>query len=300
MGTKIGVDGGGTKTECILVDGSGTVVARQLAPGCNPNIVGRAEAARIVKDALAALLAAARLPPATAPSVTLLCMAGSRVFWSEFAASLEGRGRAVATDDSLPVLELATDGGPGLVLHAGTGSFVAARAGAGLEDVHYAGGLGFRFGDPGSGYDIGQRAISRALLEIEGWRAPSALGALLREVAGSASIDTILGYFYNDPAPNARIAAVAPAVLRLAAGGDPQARAVAVESASGLLELAVSVAATLFPGLPPSSLRAGLSGSILTQPVIAEALAARSPFTLRPVDAAPIEGVRRLLTRLAE
>jgi len=32
---------------------------------------------------------------------------------------------------------------------------VAARTKAGaIEDTHYAGGLGFRFGDPGSGYDI--------------------------------------------------------------------------------------------------------------------------------------------------
>ena len=49
----------------------------------------------------------------------------------------------------------------------------AARDAAGA--IHYAGGLGWRFGDPGSGYDLGRRAITRALLELQGWLPPSRL-----------------------------------------------------------------------------------------------------------------------------
>jgi glucosamine kinase len=295
MNYKIGVDGGGTKTECILVDESGVIVARKLAPGCNPNVVGREDAARIVTQALTDLVSDFRFPTST---FALLCMAGNRAFWREFAASLAGFGRVVTTDDSVPVLELATDGGPGLVLHAGTGSFVAARADAGaIEGIHYAGGLGFRFGDPGSGYDIGRHAIARALLELQGWSAPSGLGALLQSITGLAAVDAILGHFYGDPAPNPKIAALAPAVLRLAAEGDSAARELAVGSASGLLDLAVGVAAKVFPQKPADSLRTGLSGSILNHPVIFQALAARSPLSLTPVDAPPIEGVRRLLQK---
>ena len=36
--------------------------------------------------------------------------------------------------------------------------------------MHYAGGLGWRFNDPGSGYDLGRRAIARALLDD--WTTP--------------------------------------------------------------------------------------------------------------------------------
>jgi N-acetylglucosamine kinase-like BadF-type ATPase len=225
-------------------------------------------------------------------------MAGSRPFWREFGAALSGYGRVVATDDSLPVLELATEGGPGLVLHAGTGSFVAARSEAGaITGAHYAGGLGFRFGDPGSGYDLGRRAVARGLLEIQGWEPPSGLGPLLQSATGLATNEAILGYFYSDPAPNPKIAALAPAVLSLAAAGDASARTLAIDSASGLLDLAIRVAARVFPQTPAASLRAGLSGSLLTHPVIAEALTARSPFPLTPVTTAPIEGVRRLLLK---
>ena len=81
-------------------------------------------------------------------------------FWRETAAALQGYGKVTTTDDSVPVLELATAGAPGLVLHAGTGSFVAARTADGA--THYAGGLGWKLGDPGSGYDIGRRAVALA------------------------------------------------------------------------------------------------------------------------------------------
>jgi glucosamine kinase len=158
MTYKIGVDGGGSKTECILVDAAGNIVARHLAPGSNPSAVGPEQARLVVTDALCALIA----NHAVKITETLLFMAGNRAFWQEFASGLTGFGDVKTADDSLPVLELATDGQPGLVLHSGTGSFIAARDNDGV--IHYAGGLGWRFGDPGSGYDLGRRAIARALL----------------------------------------------------------------------------------------------------------------------------------------
>jgi glucosamine kinase len=299
MAWKVGVDGGGTKTECILVDASGAVVARELAPGSNPSIVGRDEAARIVGGALASLLGPGRSRTGgEAPAFTLLCMAGSRPFWREFAGSLGEFGRVLAVDDSIPVLELATDGGPGLVLHAGTGSFVAARTRAGdIEGAHYAGGLGFRFGDPGSGYEIGRRAIGRAVLEMQGWADASGLGPLVRRASGCSASDALLAGYYGDPSPNPRISALAPEVLSLAAGGDAAAREIATGSALELLEFAANVARRLFPESEIATLRAGLSGPILNHPVVAAALAARSPFPLHPVTGHPIEGVRRILLK---
>mgnify|MGYP000046980960 CR=1 FL=1 len=161
MTYKIGVDGGGTKTEGILVDAAGVIVARHLAPGCNPNIVGPEQARLILTDVLGALTSTLSAQPSTLSSspivATQLFMSGLPGFWLEVAASLKDFGHVTAALDSLPILELATHGAPGLVIHAGTGSFVAARAPDG--SIHYAGGIGWRFGDPGSGYDLGRRAI---------------------------------------------------------------------------------------------------------------------------------------------
>ncbi len=298
---KIGVDGGGTKTECILVDDAGAIVARRLAPGCNPSIIGAEQSRLIVTDALCALLAEAKGKNSGAKiSATQIYAAGASGFWQEFAASLTDFGRVSTAADSLPVLELATDGAPGLVLHAGTGSFVAARGPDGA--VHYAGGVGWRFGDSGSGYELGRRAIARALLELQGWQPATRLATLVRhhtQLGADADVAAVTRFFYQHAEPNRVIAALAPAVLRLAAEGDSTALALVIESAAELLALAARVATKLFPATPLDTVRAGLSGALLTHPAVLAALATRSPLALTPITEPPIEGVRRLLARTA-
>ena len=291
MGFRIGVDGGATKTECIVVDASGAVLRRHVAPGSNPNVSGEARVRSVIEDALAEI--SRDLPGPI--EMTLLCMAGSRPFWDAFAAALTGYGRTAASDDSLPVLELATDGLPGLVLHAGTGSFVVARAPDGTR--HYAGGLGWRFGDEGSGYDIGRRAIARALQEIQGFARPSAVGALIRDPSAESQTAPLFARYYTGAAPNADIASWAPKILELADKGDGAALAVVGESVGDLADLAARVAATLFPGVGRGALRAGLSGPILTHPVSTRILAAHRTLAFTAVEGTPAEGLRRLLAR---
>jgi glucosamine kinase len=293
---KIGVDGGATKTELVLVDDGGLVLHRHLAPGCNPNVVGADHARRIATDALVLMLDRSKASqPKGTLTHTLLCMSGSPEFWQEFAASLTDFGRVTSLDDSRPVLELATGGQPGLVLHGGTGSFVAAQAPDG--SLHYAGGLGWRFGDPGSGYDIARRAISRALLELQGWAPPGRLSQLVRDHTGLHDAKAITRHFYAHPEPNRHIAGLAPAILHLATEGDAPATQLVLESAGELLELALRVARQLFPDTPLDSVPAGLSGPVLVHPVVLATLVARSPLPLEPLKEAPIDGVRRLLMR---
>ena len=303
---KIGVDGGGTKTECILIDARGEIVARHLAPGCNPNQAGPEKARAILHAALAALLGAAKIENLTSKiSCTLLCLAGNRGFWRETAEALQGFGAVTPMDDSRPVLELATAGAPGLVLHAGTGSFIATRDPTGA--IHYAGGLGWKLGDPGSGFDLGRRAVALALLESQNpshadLAPPSPLLVALCAHTGLTEYPGLSRFFYNDAGANASIAAFAPRVLELAAAGDRPAQQVLTDSLTDLARQADTVIHRHFPGVS-TPLPCGVSGRILN--CAPAALTLRSladklnwPVELRFIDTAPIEGVRRLLSKM--
>jgi glucosamine kinase len=295
---KIGVDGGGTKTELILVDASGAIVARHTALGCNPSHVGHENARAFLFAGLTALLAQSKNEIQESKiATTHLYMAGSAATWTEIASSLTGFGAVAVAPDSLPVLELATAGAPGLVLHAGTGSFVAARAPTGT--VHYAGGLGWKIGDAGSGFDLGRRGVAQALLELQGWAPPSGLGDALKVHTGLTDYWTNSRFFYTDPGANARIAAFAPPVLALAGQAGSPAHAALTATLSDLVGQARLVTARLFKG---TTVPCGVSGTLLNAaPAVAvlQSLAAIPPWpvSLNFITAPPIEGVRRLLAK---
>ena len=299
MNLLIGVDGGGTKTELILIDEANTVLARHVGPGCNPSQVGPDKARALLAEALAYLLeqAGASAPQAVVTR-TLLCMAGNRDFWRETAAALPGFGAMMTMDDSRPVLELATEGQPGLVLHAGTGSFIAARAPDG--SIHYVGGLGWKLGDPGSGFDLGRRAIAIAMLELQRAPAtPSPIVEALQAHTRRATYSENSRFFYNDATANAVIAGFAPRVIELAAAGCAPAQQALAGSITDLARQADDVLGRLFPQ-QSKPLPCGVSGRILNSPTAAATLRAEAarlkwPVELRFIETAPIEGVRRLL-----
>lgn len=315
MNYRIGVDGGGTKTEFLLVDETGATQATHTGPGGNPSQVGPERAREILLAGLAALLEQANIGnPQANIDRTHLYMAGAPAFWRETAATLTGFGAVTTGEDSIPVLELATRGAPGLVLHAGTGSFVTARAPDGT--VHYAGGLGWKLGDAGSGFDLGRRAIAGALLELQGWPADRASGRsatgekILSPLAQALCAHTGLAdygansrFFYSDANANAAISAFAPRVLALAENDCGAAQQVVADSVTDLARLADQVIRQLFPAAA-EPVPCGVSGRILNS--IPAALALRSlamqlrwSVKLEFITTAPIEGVRRLLVAAA-
>lgn len=303
---KVGVDGGGTKTELILVDAAGEIVARHLAPGCNPSQIGPEKARGILTGGLAALLAESQIDLSKSKiTATQLYMAGSPAFWREVADSLADFGRVTSAPDSAPVLELATGGGPGIVLHAGTGSFIVSRSPDG--GVHYTGGLGWKFGDPGSGFDLGRRALALALLELQARTPladvrPTPLAEALCNHTGLLDYAANSRFFYNDASANARIAAFAPQVIALAEQDCGPAQQVLADSITELARLADGVIHRYFPK-SPQKIPCGVSGRILNSVPGAYALRSLAgkldwPVELNFITTPPIEGVRRLLLKL--
>jgi N-acetylglucosamine kinase-like BadF-type ATPase len=181
----LGFDGGGTKTDCVLMDESGAILGRSQAGPSNPLRVGFGAAITSIRDAARQALALAALPSDSSAAALCAGLAGAgppesaEKIRALLAAEFPQSKVQVCTDLDL-ALGAAGDG-PVIVLLAGTGSFAVGRNIAG--ETARAGGYGSQIGDEGSAYDIGRRAVLMAMHENDRTGADALLGQrLLREL----------------------------------------------------------------------------------------------------------------------
>src|SRR5579863_5515554 len=122
MGYSLGFDGGGTKTDCVLLDATGTVVGEGRGGAANPLRSGYDGAFSSLREAASEAIAAGQIRSADVTSVCAgLAGAGRRsvvrrmmIFLSqEFPGAL-----AQAVTDYEVAFETAAGSGPGVVLIA--------------------------------------------------------------------------------------------------------------------------------------------------------------------------------------
>jgi N-acetylglucosamine kinase-like BadF-type ATPase len=181
----LGLDGGGTKTDCVLMDKSGAILARSQSGPSNPLRVGFGVAISSIREAAKAAISQAELPGESTAAALCAGLAGAGP--PESAAKIRALLAAEFPEAKVQVctdldLALAAAGdGPVIVLLAGTGSFAVGRNTAG--ETERAGGYGSQIGDEGSAYDIGRRAVLTAMHENDRTGVDSLLGQrLLREL----------------------------------------------------------------------------------------------------------------------
>ena len=162
MGYSIGIDGGGTKTDCVVLDADGSIIGEGHSGPANPLRSGYEAAFRSISEAAAEALKSARLHTGDVTSVCAgLAGAGRRNVVRRtmvFLAHEFPHAVAQVTTDYDVALETAAGSGPGVVLIAGTGSVAYGRNAAG--ETARSGGYGPWIGDEGSAFDIGRRAIA--------------------------------------------------------------------------------------------------------------------------------------------
>jgi len=157
----LGFDGGGTKTDCVLMDESGAILAGSRSGSSNPISFGvEASLASISAAAIDALRAAGKIEKDVACIVAGVSGAGETNMRRDLQFGLQPRfpnATIIITSDLVLSLR-ATGEIPSVVVIAGTGSAVLGRT-APLEMAR-AGGFGPVIGDPGSAYDIGRKATA--------------------------------------------------------------------------------------------------------------------------------------------
>jgi N-acetylglucosamine kinase-like BadF-type ATPase len=237
----LGFDGGGTKTECVLMDSAGDIVARGIAGPSNPTRVGVEVATREIEKAaeLALREAGVRRNSVFALGAGLAGTAQAEMK-EQMQASLERAfpGIAVNLLTDLEAAMAAAGNGARILLVAGTGSAAVARNEQGK--IWRAGGYGPPFSDEGSAYDIGSRAVARAMKEREEQGTDSMLGEGILEKLGFAGWPELRTR--ASAQPDQVFPTVFPMVAAAADAGDPAAREILQEAAHQLAGLVKIVA----------------------------------------------------------
>jgi N-acetylglucosamine kinase-like BadF-type ATPase len=283
----LAIDGGGSKTLVAIADASGTVTRLAAGAGVNPmdnpqwrqNLAALLDGFAVDRAALAAAVAA--LPSyGEVAAVSALQRAAT-------AALLDPVSQRLVNDVDAAHLG-AFAGGPGILLLAGTGSMAWARDAAGAS--YRVGGWGEGFGDEGSGYWIGLRAVQLASQHLDGrTMAPGLVDGLFAGLGldRTQPHDSLAGWFGGLTHRRSAVAAVALFVDALARRGDPTALAILDAAAEQLALHATAIARTIGAGAP-----AGWSyaGGAFHSHLLRDAVARRLGTPPQPPRLPPIGG----------
>ncbi|HEX9037369.1 MAG TPA: BadF/BadG/BcrA/BcrD ATPase family protein [Ktedonobacterales bacterium] len=255
----LGVDGGGSKTRAVVVDGAG-VERGAATTGCsNYKVAGLGGAARNIADAAAqAGAGAGHSGPCAAAWVGLAGIDGDADL-ALLTPHLRGLARTVRLTNDAELLLAALPDQVGVALIAGTGSIAVGRNAAGI--AARAGGWGHLLGDEGSGYTLGQQALIAALRAADGRGQPTILLERILTEWGATNAEALADRVYGEENRGA-IAYLAPLVLRAAHEGDAAARRITRRGARELALAGAALAARLGAD-PAAPLAFALGGSLL-------------------------------------
>ena len=263
MGFYLGIDGGGTKTRCVLGNETGAL-ATAVSGGSNIVRLGEAQARESLHAVVRQVCAMAKI---SAGQIDAVCIGAAGAARPEIAAKirsilaeigLPSRARVEVAGDAAIALEAAFGPGPGVIAIAGTGSIVYGRDTSG--HTARAGGWGFAISDEGSGHWIGRHAIS-ALLHARDQGRETALTALILEAWKLEGIDALIQRANATPPPE--FPRLFPVIVRAAADGDSVARELLARAGRELAVLAAIVLRRVSPA--PPHVPVATTGSVFRQ-----------------------------------
>ncbi|MEP6636050.1 MAG: BadF/BadG/BcrA/BcrD ATPase family protein [Acidobacteriota bacterium] len=242
----VGVDGGGTKTDAVILDLHDQIIGQGTAGPSNPLRIGIANAAVAVREAIdkACVAARVRRDDIIAAQIGL---AGARR--PELRARMRealgniGIANIEVVGDADIALYGATDGGPGIVVIAGTGSVCCGINSRGKRA--WAGGWGPIAGDEGGGAWIARRAL-RAIAHAADGRGPKT--SLMAAACGYFHVttpDDLSTAIYAPTITNERLAGFGKLVIEAAKSKDAVARDIVAEAARELSLMVTAVVRNL-------------------------------------------------------
>jgi N-acetylglucosamine kinase len=221
----LGVDGGGSKTVCVLLDAQRRELARGEGGPSDHYTVGSAEARASLGAAIRSALDARHM---AADSVLAICLGMAGVDRPEDELIIQQMVREIIAVPRVRVVNdavIALVGGVGraygVAIIAGTGSVAYGINARG--QARRAGGWGYLLGDEGSGYDIGRRAMQAALRAHDGRGQATCLLPMLLTHLNLERIEDLMALIHLQGFQRHQIAALVPLVEQAVKEGDPVA-----------------------------------------------------------------------------
>jgi N-acetylglucosamine kinase-like BadF-type ATPase len=235
----IGIDGGGTKSECAVADLSGKILHKIFGKPSNFLTIGVDAAVKNLFDLIEGALFKIE---ADFSEVKLLLIGTTGAGREEDAGVLEtkfndytlGEGIKIQSvkvvSDARIAVEGAFSGKEGCILIAGTGSILFGRDKKGF--IQRNGGFGRLIGDEGSGHSIGKKGLSAVAKELDGRGKATIITKMLNNKHNIFTAPNLIVNVYKN---NFDIASVAEIVLSAADEKDAIALQILNEEADELL-----------------------------------------------------------------
>ncbi|MBD2493464.1 N-acetylglucosamine kinase [Nostoc sp. FACHB-280] len=257
----IGIDGGGSKTLCILMDDKYQVLGRGIAGASNYQSIGVSAAIQSIHSAIQTAANEA-LKFTNTIQISAICLGLAGVGRAGDIAVVKSMVQELQNSQFLPITwDLQPDnivichdalialvGGVGhdvgIVVAAGTGSIVFGRNHQG--ETKRVGGWGYILGDEGSAYKIAVAGMQAALKSYDGREISTSLIPAFQQHLSLQNIAELIEIIYRRGWGVKEIASLAPIVDLAAASGDELANNIIDDSVHELVKATSTVINAIF------------------------------------------------------
>jgi len=258
------MDGGGTKTKCVLTDINLNPIYETVGAASNFLVIGTEAVSKTIINLINDCTSSQEISADDIEAIVLGTTGGGRRNDAELLEkqiSSDSKQKSLVINnfrvesDARIALEGAFSGKAGSILIAGTGSIMFGKDESG--EIHRVGGFGRYIGDEGSGYRIGRIGLNSVARFFDGRSKSTKIADLLEQEFSVSTSEQLITEVYRN---NFNIAAVAPLVFDAAESGDKIAQRILEDEAN---ELMLHINAMKLK-LNVQILKVSLIGSLLT------------------------------------
>ncbi len=245
----LAIDGGGTKTDLVLANDQGRILAKVKTGQGNIHNDSPASITREFSRGIQQLYRKAKIARTRKLSALAVGLAGidstadaevaKRIIVRACKGILPPASKQAIVNDTIIGYWSGTDAKTGMCLIGGTGSNCYGRTASGKEA--WAGGLGHILADEGGGYYQGMRALQAAAKSYDGRGPKTMLEKMIVKHYGVSSIRDLMRIVYQPAYGKTQIGELGYLVEEAAIKGDKVALQIANDSADELARLAVTV-----------------------------------------------------------